>query len=242
MYKKDTESERGVLFRDLEKLIKDNPLFRNKLEFPTIKTSRLRTLINHSLNWQHKLCKNPKPKPDMETLFVDHICNQPIAASPAISHPNIAAEVLSPHGPAPSATIPAAPGAPVRRRRSASLSAAAIVMGPQTPSGHMENQTADSNNPLKRPRPCETSQEVGNILPVSYSGEPHTLSPDDLPKVVATTLPQGSPVTSMEFHPVQQILLLVGTIGGDVFLWDVGARKKISEKCFDIWKLDACSK
>ncbi|CAN7113912.1 unnamed protein product, partial [Brassica rapa subsp. narinosa] len=129
MYKKDTESERGVLFRDLEKLIKDNPLFRNKLEFPTIKTSRLRTLINHSLNWQHKLCKNPKPKPDMETLFVDHICNQPIAASPAISHPNIAAEVLSPHGPAPSATIPAAPGAPVRRRRSASLSAAAIVMG-----------------------------------------------------------------------------------------------------------------
>uniref|UniRef100_M4CP67 CTLH domain-containing protein n=1 Tax=Brassica campestris TaxID=3711 RepID=M4CP67_BRACM len=243
MYKKDTESERGVLFRDLEKLIKDNPLFRNKLEFPTIKTSRLRTLINHSLNWQHKLCKNPKPKPDMETLFVDHICNQPIAASPAISHPNIAAEVLSPHGPAPSATIPAAPGAPVRRRRSASLSAgSAIVMGPQTPSGHMENQTADSNNPLKRPRPCETSQEVGNILPVSYSGEPHTLSPDDLPKVVATTLPQGSPVTSMEFHPVQQILLLVGTIGGDVFLWDVGARKKISEKCFDIWKLDACSK
>lgn len=56
------------------------------------------TRFLHSLNWQHKLCKNPKPKPDMETLFVDHICNQPIAASPAISHPNIAAEVLSPHG------------------------------------------------------------------------------------------------------------------------------------------------
>lgn len=93
--------------------------------------------------------------------------------------------------PAPGATIPAAPGAPVRRRRFASSSAgclfilnalsyhefwnpfhlnsfvltwnivlAAILMGPQTPSGHMENQTADSNNPLKRPRPCETSQEV----------------------------------------------------------------------------------
>ncbi|KAF3542599.1 hypothetical protein DY000_02000386 [Brassica cretica] len=249
MYKKDTESERGVLFRDLEKLIKDNPLFRDKLEFPAIKTSRLRTLINHSLNWQHKLCKNARPKPEFETLFVDHICNQPIAAraaSPAISHPNIAAEVLSPHGPASGAIIPDAPSAPVRRRRSASSSAgSAILMGPQTPSGHMENQTADSNNPLKRPRPCETSQEVGNILPVSYSGHPHghnTLSPDDLPKVVATTLPQGSPVTSMEFHPFQQILLLVGTIGGDVFLWDVGARKKISEKCFDVWKLDACSK
>lgn len=46
MYK-DAESVRGVLFRDLEKLIKDNPLFRDKLDFPTIKTSRLRTLINH---------------------------------------------------------------------------------------------------------------------------------------------------------------------------------------------------
>lgn len=34
----------------------------------------------------------------------------------------------------------------------------------------------------------------------------------------------------------------VGTIGGDVFLWDVGARQMISEKGFEVWKLDACSK
>lgn len=37
---------------------------------------------------------------------------------------------------------------------------AAILVGPQTPSGHMENQTADSDNPLKRSRPSGTSQEV----------------------------------------------------------------------------------
>lgn len=50
-----------------------------------------------------------------------------------------------------------------------------------------------------------------NILPVTYAGHPHghnTLSPDDLPKVVVTTLAQGSPVMSMDFHPIQQILLL----------------------------------
>lgn len=34
----------------------------------------------------------------------------------------------------------------------------------------------------------------------------------------------------------------VGTTGGDVFLWNLGARKKITEKVFDVWKLDACSK
>ncbi|KAG2334403.1 hypothetical protein Bca52824_005583 [Brassica carinata] len=240
----DTTSARGALFRDLKKLIKVNPLFRDKLDFPTIKTSRLRTLINQSLNWQHQLCKNPKPNPGFKTLFVDHICKQPSAvsaASPAINQPDIAAEVLPPHGPAPGAIIPAAPVAPVKRRRSASSGAGCLLI----------------LNPL---RAYEISFpliqvffhifvmgffQVGNTLPVPYSGQPHghnTLSPDDLPKVVATTLSQGSRVTSMDFHPVQQILLLVGTVGGAVFLWDVGARKKISKKGFDVWKLEACSK
>uniref|UniRef100_M4CP68 CTLH domain-containing protein n=1 Tax=Brassica campestris TaxID=3711 RepID=M4CP68_BRACM len=160
----DTTSERGNLFRGIEKLIVANPLLRDKLQFPVLGTSRLRTLIGQSLKWQHHLCKNPMPNPDIDTLFVDHTCDQPIA--------------------------------------------------------------------------------VGNISPVPYSGQPHgrnTISLDEFPKVVVTTLAQGSPVTSMDFHPFQQILLLVGTIGGDVFLWDVVARQMISEKGFEVWKLYACS-
>lgn len=27
-----------------------------------------------SLNWQHQLCKNPRPNPDIKTLFTDHSC------------------------------------------------------------------------------------------------------------------------------------------------------------------------
>lgn len=27
-----------------------------------------------SLNWQHILCEDPSPNPDIETLFVDHVC------------------------------------------------------------------------------------------------------------------------------------------------------------------------
>ncbi|GJZ98749.1 topless-related protein 3 [Tanacetum coccineum] len=29
--------------------------------FPILKSSRLKTLINQSLYWQHRLCKNPRP-------------------------------------------------------------------------------------------------------------------------------------------------------------------------------------
>ncbi|XP_018462545.1 topless-related protein 1 [Raphanus sativus] len=102
----DTTSARGHLFRELEKLIEANPLLRDKLQFPVLAASRLRTLIDQSLNWQHHLCKNPMPNPDIATLFVDHTCDQPIAeqaSSPAITHfmggvPNITGfPPMSPH-------------------------------------------------------------------------------------------------------------------------------------------------
>ena len=32
------------------------------------------------MNWQHQLCKNPRPNPDIKTLFVDHTCGQPNGA------------------------------------------------------------------------------------------------------------------------------------------------------------------
>lgn len=50
-----------------------------------------------------------------------------------------------------------------------------------------------------------------NILPVAYTPQSHGQSyygADELPKTVIMTLNQGSAVKSMDFHPVQQILLL----------------------------------
>lgn len=76
----DTKSARSIMLAELKKLIEANPLFRDKLQFPTLKNSRLRTLINQSLNWQHQLCKNPRANPDIKTLFVDHTCGQPNGA------------------------------------------------------------------------------------------------------------------------------------------------------------------
>ena len=42
----DTKSARGIMLGELKKLIEANPLFRDKLTFPNLKNSRLRTLIN----------------------------------------------------------------------------------------------------------------------------------------------------------------------------------------------------
>lgn len=39
-------------------------------------------LLNFSLNWQHQLCKNPRPNPDIKTLFTDHTCASTNGARP----------------------------------------------------------------------------------------------------------------------------------------------------------------
>ncbi|GER39356.1 transducin family protein / WD-40 repeat family protein [Striga asiatica] len=70
----DTKSARAIMLVELKKLIEENPLFRKKLQFLNLKNSRLRTLINQSLNWQHQLCKTSRLNPDIRTLFVDHSC------------------------------------------------------------------------------------------------------------------------------------------------------------------------
>ncbi|GAB2232559.1 hypothetical protein Drorol1_Dr00011599 [Drosera rotundifolia] len=96
----DTKSARGIILAELKRLIEANPLFRYKLQFPTLKNSRLRTLINQSLNWQHQLCKNPRPNPHIKTLFVDHACGPPNGArapSP-MTNPLMNAAVPKPGG------------------------------------------------------------------------------------------------------------------------------------------------
>ncbi|KAL2479623.1 Topless-related protein 4 [Abeliophyllum distichum] len=70
----DAESSRGLVFAVIKRLIELNPLFHDKMNFPSFEAVRLRTLINQSLKWQHQLCKYPKLNPNIKTLFVDHLC------------------------------------------------------------------------------------------------------------------------------------------------------------------------
>ncbi|GER30301.1 TOPLESS-related 2 [Striga asiatica] len=229
----DTKSACNIMLVELKKLLEANPLFRDKLSFPVFKGSRLRTLINQSLNWQHQLCKNPRPNPDIKTLFIDHSCassngaRAPPPTNNPLEGPVPKPGVFSPlgiHGPfqpvvspPPSAiagwmstanpSILHAPVAAPPLGLVQAPSSSAFLKHPRPPPGPpgMDYQTADSENLMKRLRPGQPDE-------VSFSSPthpPNINSPDDLPKTVVRNLSQGSNVMSMEFHPQQQTVLLV---------------------------------
>ncbi|KAK6148980.1 hypothetical protein DH2020_016505 [Rehmannia glutinosa] len=226
----DTKSARAIMLVELKKLIEANPLFRDKLQFPTLKNSRLRTLINQSLNWQHQLCKNPKPNPDIKTLFVDHTCAQPNGARAPSPVTNQLMGTISKVGGFPPM------GGPARPRT------------PPTNNPALDYQTADSEHVLKRSRPFGVQEEVNNlpinILPVVYTGQSHVHplhAADDLPKTVMANLNQGSAVKSMDFHPLQQTLLLVGTNIGEISVWEVSSGERLTARNFKVWDIGACT-
>ncbi|KAI3844774.1 hypothetical protein MKX03_003418 [Papaver bracteatum] len=189
----DTKSARGIMLADLKKLIEANPLFRDKLQFPTLKNSRLRTLINQSLNWQ-------------------------------LPHPAASAG-------------PMGLGAPSN----------AGTFHPRTPTNNpaMDYQTADSEHVSKRTRlGLDEPNMPANILPIQYPRQSHAqslYSSDELPKNVVMSLHQGSAIKSMDFHPVQQTLLLVGTNVGDIAIWELGNRERLAHRNFKIWDSSTCS-
>ncbi|XP_051144983.1 topless-related protein 2-like isoform X2 [Andrographis paniculata] len=255
----DTKTARSIMLLELKKLIEANPLFREKLVFPTLKSSRLRTLINQSLNWQHQLCKNPRPNPDIKTLFTDHTCTPPngaLAPTPVNLTPAAVAKPapytsLGAHGPFPP-----------------TAAAAAAVANANTLAGWMANAAASSSiqaavvtasslpaasnqvSILKRSAPAtlgmmeypnaEHEQLMKRLRP-SQSVEEASWSIDDLPRNVAFTLHQGSSVMSLDFHPSHHTLLLVGCNNGDITLWEAGIREKLCTKPFKIWEIQACT-
>ncbi|GMP74627.1 hypothetical protein CsSME_00031998 [Camellia sinensis var. sinensis] len=129
-------------------------------------------------------------------------------------------------------------------------STSSILKHPRTPTNNaaVDYQTADSEHVLKRSRPFGMPDEVNNlpvnILPVGYNAQSHgqsSYSSDDLPKPVVMTLNQGSAVKSMGFHPVQQILLLVGINTGEIMVWDLSSRERLAVRNFKVWELQPCS-
>ncbi|XP_017699765.2 protein TOPLESS-RELATED PROTEIN 2-like isoform X2 [Phoenix dactylifera] len=261
----DTKSARNIMLIELKKLIEANPLFRDKLMFPPFKASRLRTLINQSLNWQHQLCKNPRPNPDIKTLFTDHSCAPP--TNGACAPPPTNGPLVGPI-PKPGAFPPIGSHSPFQPVVPPSASAiagwmssanqlmphAAVAQGPpglvqsptttffkhpRTPTSipSMDYQTADSENLMKKMR-------TGHSDEVSFSSAshpPNIYTPDDLPKTVVRVLNQGSSVMSLDFHPQQQTILLVGTNVGDIAIWEVGSRERIGHKTFKVWDVKSCS-
>lgn len=261
----DTKSARNIMLSELKKLIEANPLFRDKLVFPSLKASRLRTLINQSLNWQHQLCKNPRPNPDIKSLFIDHTCstsNGARAPTPvnlpvtAVAKPSSFVPLgVHPFQPAPTAAnVNALAGWMMNPNPSSSIQPPALVASsmpgpphqvpvlkhPRTPSntlGMMDYQNADHEQLLKRLR--SSIDEV--TYPASSQQAAPSWSPEELPRTVVCTLYQGSTLTSMDFHPSLHSLLAVGCGNGDMSLWEAGLRERLISKPFKIKDIAACS-
>ncbi|XP_006644007.1 protein TPR1 isoform X1 [Oryza brachyantha] len=255
----DTKSARSIMLIELKKLIEANPLFREKLVFPTLKASRLRTLINQSLNWQHQLCKNPRPNPDIKTLFTDHTCTPPngARASPvsvplaAVPKAGATYQPLTAHTPFQTPAGPSLAGWMTNAATAATSSVPSAVVAasplPVAPNQAVpilkrptitDYQSAESEQLMKRLRPAGHGvDEVTYSAPIPQP----SWSVDDLPRTVACTLSQGSNVTSMDFHPSRHTLLLVGSANGEITLWEVGMRERLFSKPFKIWDVQACT-
>ncbi|KAL5996259.1 hypothetical protein ACLOJK_026333 [Asimina triloba] len=264
----DTKSARSIMLIELKKLIEANPLFREKLS-NSFYRKVLPLFIDpdfYDLNWQHQLCKNPRPNPDIKTLFTDHTCTPTNGARAPTPVPVPLAAVAKPatytplgaHGPFPPAAAAAnnalagwmANAAASSSVQSAVVAASSIpippnqvsiLKRPRTPPnglGMVDYQSNDSEQLMKRLRSAaQPIDEVTYPTPV-----PHTSwSLDDLPRTVACTINQVSNVTSMDFHPSHQTLLLVGSSTGEISLWEVALRERLASKPFKIWEAATCS-
>ncbi|KAK8475239.1 hypothetical protein V6N11_018727 [Hibiscus sabdariffa] len=266
----DTKSARSIMLVELKKLIEANPLFREKLVFPTLKASRLRTLINQSLNWQHQLCKNPRANPDIKTLFTDHSCSPPNGARAptpvtlpvaAVAKSSTYAPLGAHGGPFPPAAAAAAANANAlagwlpNANHSSSVQPAVIAASasslpvPQNQVSVLKHpRTPDtlgmteygSSDHEQLMKRLRSTQSVDEVTYPSPSQQA-SWSHDDLPRSVACTIHQGSNVTSMDFHPSHHTLLTVGCSNGEISLWEVGMRERLVSKPFKIWDLAACS-
>ncbi|XP_017421064.1 topless-related protein 1 [Vigna angularis] len=69
----DANSVRKIVADGIIKLVEENPQLHGKLKFPTFRKQRLYYLLNQSLNWQHKVCKDPLGVSDMKTFLMDRV-------------------------------------------------------------------------------------------------------------------------------------------------------------------------
>ncbi|KAJ1410346.1 WD40/YVTN repeat-like-containing domain superfamily [Sesbania bispinosa] len=263
----DAESARNIMLVELKKLIEANPLIREKLIFPPLEgSSRLRSMINQSLNWQHHLCNNPRPNPGNKTLFTDHTCSPPNEAGAptsvtlpiaAVARPSSYAP-LGAHGPpftpAPTAAnVNAFAGWMVNANPSTSAQSPAaatsslscppnkvsVLKHSRTPNalGMMDYQNYDHDQLMTHLRSAQSIEEV--TYPALSQQAPWW--EDFLPRTVVCTLHQGSTVTSMDFNPSYHSLLAVGCANGELSLWEAGLRKRMISNPFKIWNISACS-
>ncbi|KAJ7966212.1 Protein TOPLESS [Quillaja saponaria] len=246
----DAVTARAVLFIELKKLLEANPLFREKLQFPNIRASRLRMLINQSLNWQHSLCTNPRQHPDIRTLFGDHTCRNPndpfsqLSVSNQVLASNQRLEGFFPvgaNGPSSATLHPPYTSLMSNFSTATQLPASGSVGYGGLTHQAISKSIRDTDDMHNMRLPVVQDRMMQPVANPTQSHNSTFCAHDELPKSVARTMNQGSALTSMDFHPLQQTLLLVGTSIGDISLWEVSSTERMVSRNFQVWDIGASS-
>ncbi|KAG8375814.1 hypothetical protein BUALT_Bualt10G0139500 [Buddleja alternifolia] len=222
----DTLSARKRMLDELRNVIEANPLLQGRTKFPEINKSRLRRLINQSLNWQHIQCAHPHPQPHIDTLFTDHKC-----PGPDIMQDQLFRESSLP----PKPLMVSASSFMANTTSDQSSITESKITARALNIGNMFNQAAalgDSENShdaskLKSIKPLDEVESPSELLS-RCQGSANEL-PIEFPKTVERILYISSHPISMDFHPVHQTLLLVGKSVGTVELWDVTSAYMVGE-------------
>ncbi|XP_074591143.1 protein TOPLESS-RELATED PROTEIN 2-like [Curcuma longa] len=240
-----TKLARNIMFMELKKLIEANPLLNDKLNYPSFSSNRLESLINQSLNWQHYLCKDPQPDPDIETLFTDHSCASSAngARAPPASNEPLFGAISNSTAFRPSSSAMAgwmANANPPLTQEAAVAQCLPHFVQPSSFASFLSNprlHIPDAVHLMKRIRIGQPDE--GSLSDATHQ---HNIYPkDDIPKTVIWTFNQGSAAMSLDFHPMHHKILLVGTNVGDITIWEVGSREMIAHKTFQVRDIDSCS-
>ncbi|XP_052209543.1 protein TOPLESS-like [Diospyros lotus] len=242
----DSFSARKHMIAELKNIIKSDPLFQDKLNFPHMDKSRLRRLINQSLNWQHIRCAYPQPDPEISTLFMDHQC-QRSHHSHSVSVENEPLNVFSLFKPfqATAPSFSCQETSTVTQSLvsdgSANINASSsLEIGFNSVAKVADDQNSDCESETRFSGPLNEVASAATFT--SQTNSQVFNNHDSVPNVVHQVLTEGSPPTSMDFHPIQQNLLLVGTDTGEIGLWEVSSGKKLFSRKFRIWKIKNISK
>ncbi|XP_058203321.1 protein TPR3-like isoform X3 [Rhododendron vialii] len=231
----DTFSARKRMMNELRSIIEGDPLFQDKLKFPHMDQSRLRRLINQSLNWQHLHCTYSQPDPDIKTLFVDHQC-------PLADHPQSQSveNNLLPFQATAASVSPSSCKETSTATQSVVSDGPAVNLGAPTAPGSGFNYVTDAKDSSCTSDTMPSGTVDGLVSTTVFSDLINR--DEDLPKAVQQVLSEASSTTSMDFHPVEQNILLAGTSAGDVGLWDVSSGEKLLSRSFCVWKIKNVSK
>uniref|UniRef100_F6H3W8 Uncharacterized protein n=1 Tax=Vitis vinifera TaxID=29760 RepID=F6H3W8_VITVI len=242
---RDANHARSAVLNEIYRLIEANSLFNDRLNFPDLEASRLKTIMNQCLNWQHFHCQNPADIPDLRSSFMDHKCNKPDSSQqPATNNQLIGSTTrskglfqLGSNGvcfsictlinSTPSASSTTYANFMIRtsstfqlRMRNLSIIHHATNQGSQ---GIFTDGPGCCND-MSRSMPSGFSAKVTWI---HYCKFCH--------------LSFNKSLAEHGFSTLQHSLLLVGTDIREIALWEVSSKQKVASRAFGLWDMRGTS-